>query len=167
MMLFRFACRLLWEADCFEVSIPVYFAAASLLKKERDMWPLLLKMSYCVGFKPISGRPKGMYWASKWLIRRDATMKEVVKRHVIPLMHDVKNQMLEVTSVSEEDKCRWMNQVLGKIAKSEELVDDDEAAEEAWKECDVWEERRKREEERTRREEKRNEPWWKKIRDVL
>jgi len=68
-------------------------------------------------------------------------MKEVVKRHVIPLMHDVKNQMLEMTSVSEKDKCEGMSSVLEYIARSEELVDDDEAAKEAREESKVWEER--------------------------
>ena len=33
----------------------------------------------------------GMYEANMRMIERDVTMKEVVKRHVIPLMHDVKN----------------------------------------------------------------------------
>jgi len=92
--------------------------------------------------------------ANKWMIERDVTMKEVVKRHVIPLMHDVKNQMLEMTSVSDKDKCEYMSWVLGYIALSEELVDDDVAAMEA------------REESR-RIEEEKNKPWWKKIRDVL
>ena len=69
--------------------------------------------------------------ANKWMIERDVTMKEVVKRHVIPLMHDVKNQMLEMTSVSDKDKCEYMSRVLESIAMSEELVDDDVAAMEA------------------------------------
>jgi len=65
------------------------------------------------------------------MIERDVTMKEVVKRHVIPLMHDVKNQMLEMTSLSDKVKCFYMSLVLESIALSEELVDDDVAAMEA------------------------------------
>jgi len=102
----------------------VSFSAASLLKKEGD-WA---RMSVCIG---------GMRDANKRMIERDDTMKEVVKRHVIPLMHDVKNQMMEVTSVSEKDKCEEMIWVLHYIARSEEFVDDDEAAKEAMKEGEV------------------------------
>jgi len=146
-----FADDLLKEADCFEESISVYFAAASLFKKEGD----LMMMSSCVGYVLWGG----MRGANMRMIERDVTMKEVVKRHVIPLMHDVKNQMLETTSVSHKDKCKYMSQVLRYIARSEELVDDDVAAKEAWEEIKVWEERRI--------EEEKNKQWWKKIRDVL
>ena len=81
-----------------------------------------------------------MHGANRKMIKRDVTMKDVVKRHMIPLMRDIKNQMLEVTSVSEGDKCRWkdMSRVLRFIAMSEELVDDDVAANKAWKESRVW-----------------------------
>ena len=68
------------------------------------------------------------------MIERDVTMKDVVKRHVIPLMHDIKNQMLEVTSVSERVKCMFISDVLRDIAENEELVHDDVAAKEAWEE---------------------------------
>ena len=81
----------------------------------------------------------GMYGANMRMIERDVTMKDVVKRHVIPLMHDIKNQMLEVTSVSEGDKCEDMCLVLEYIAESEELVDDDVAANKAREEWRVWE----------------------------
>jgi len=141
--LWRFAHDLLWKADCFEESIPVYFAAASLFKKEGD----LMEMTWCVD------EWKGMHGANRRMIARDVTMKEVVKRHVIPLMHDIKNQMLEMTSVIDKDKCFNMSYVLEYIARSEDLVDDDVAAKEAREESKVWEERSK--------------PWWKKIRDVL
>jgi len=80
-----------------------------------------------------------MHGANMRMIARDVTMKNVVKRHVIPLMHNIKNQMLEVTSVSEEDKCMFMSEVLRSISESEELVDDDVAAHEAWEERRVWE----------------------------
>ena len=56
-------------------------------------------------------------------------------------MHDIKNQMLEMTSVSEKDKCWCMSRVLGSIARSEELVNDDVAAKEAWEEKRVWKEK--------------------------
>ena len=83
-----------------------------------------------------------MHEANVRMIERDVTMKDVVKRHVIPLMHDIKNQMLEMTSVSEKDKCRCMCLVLTCIAESEALVDDDVAANKAtWEECRVWEKR--------------------------
>jgi len=80
-----------------------------------------------------------MNGANERMIIRDVTMKDVVKRHVIPLMHDIKNQMLEMTSVSEEDKCRFMSEVLRYIARSEELVDDDVAANKAREESRLWE----------------------------
>ena len=85
----RFADDLLDNADRIEESIPVYFAAASLLKKEGQM----VAMSCCVGGYEWW---TGMHEASMRMIKRDVTMKEVVKRHVIPLMHDIKNQMLEM-----------------------------------------------------------------------
>jgi len=121
--LMRFADDLLIKADRFEESIPVNFAAASLFKKKGD----LREMSHCVcgvGWG-------GMHGANKRMIERDVTMKDVVKRHVIPLIHDIKNQMLEMTSVSEEYKCECMSRVLRYIAKSEELVGDDVAAHKA------------------------------------
>ena len=110
------------EADRFEESIPVYFAAASLLRES-------------VG--------SGWWWdglnrANMWMIERDVTMKDVVKRHVIPLMHDIKNQILEMTSVSEEDKCWCMSRALRSIAESEKLAGDDVAAKEAREESRVW-----------------------------
>jgi len=86
----------------------------------------------------------GMLGASKKMIARDVTMEEIVNRHVIPLMHDVKKQMLETISKSPEDKFSNMSSVLSYIAWSEELVDDDEAALEARKEREVWEERKRR-----------------------
>jgi len=139
--LMDFAYDLLIKADRFEESVPVYFAAASLFKKKGD----LREMSHCVcgvGWG-------GMHGANMRMIERDVTMKDVVKRHVIPLMHDIKNQMLEMTSVSEEDKCWCMSYVLTCIAMSEKLVDDDVAAHEAWEESRLWwgrwEERRRRE----------------------
>ena len=127
--LWRFADDLLINADRFEESIPVYFASASLFKKEG----YLDGMSSCF---------EGMHGANMMMIERDVTMKEVVKRHVIPLMHDIKNQMLEMTSESETAKCGLMSHVLAGIAWSDELVDDDVAAKEAWEESRVWEERR-------------------------
>jgi len=60
-----------------------------------------------------------MHETNKKMIENDVTMKEVVKHHVIPLMHDVKNHILEVTSVSEGTKCCWMSHVLEYIASSE------------------------------------------------
>ena len=137
-----FAEDLVEKADCFEESIPVYFAAASLSAKNGE----LKEMRWCVG-----GCRTGMQGASEGMIARDVTMKEFVKRHVIPLMHDVKNQMSEVTSVSEADKCGWMSIVLRDIVASERLVDDNEAALEARKESDAWWDRK---------------PWWKKMKDV-
>jgi len=62
---------------------------------------------------------------------------------VIPLMHDVKNQMSEMTSVSEKDKCRGIRRVLDCIAWSAKLVNDDVAAKGAMKEREVWDERRR------------------------
>jgi len=126
----RFADGMLEKADRFEETIPLYFAAACRFKKDGN----LRRMSSCVG----DGCGAGMHRANKKMITRDATMKEVVKHHVIPLMRDIKNQMLEMTSVS---KCMEMSRVLERIALSEKLVDDDEAAEEAMKECRVWRER--------------------------
>ena len=127
--LYRFADNLV-KAGCFEESIPVYFAAVSLFKKEGNlMW-----MGRCVGNNVVYADYAGwggMYEANKRMIERGVTMKEVVKRHVIPLMHDVKNQMLEMTSVSDKVKCEYMSRVLESIALSEELVDDDVAAMEA------------------------------------
>ena len=79
--------------------------------------------SFCV-----SDGWKGMHGANVRMIGRDVTMKDVVKRHVIPLMRDIKNQMLEMTSVSEEDKCWCISWVLRYISRSEELVDDDDVA---------------------------------------
>ena len=73
-------------------------------------------MRYCVGGDDEWPGGEGMHGANKRMIVRDVTMKDVVKRHVIPLMHDIKNQMLKVTSVSEEDKCRFMSWVLRCIA---------------------------------------------------
>ena len=73
-----------------------------------------------------------MHKVNKKMIARDVTMKDVVKRHVIPLMHDIKNQMLEVTSVSEKVKCMCMKWVLGYITRSEELAGGDVAARKAW-----------------------------------
>ena len=134
----RFAYDLLRKADRFEESVPVYFAAASLYKKEGNLG----EMSFCVvdyGDDVGDYVWGGMYGANRKMIERDVTMKDVVKRHVIPLMDDIKNQMLEMTSESEEYKCRWyMRRVLGCIAKSEELVDDDVAANKAWEERRVW-----------------------------
>ena len=127
--LMRFADNLLFTADCFEESIPVYFTAASLFKKEGD----LMLMRRCVDFAGW-----GMYKANMGMIKRDVTMKEVVKRHVIPLMHDVKNQMLEMTSVSDKDKCECISELLDSIARSEKLVHDDVAAMEAREESREW-----------------------------
>ena len=155
----RFANDLLLKADCFEESIPVYFAAASLFKKEG----YLMWMSYCVGdgvgYDVVGGVwwYGGMHGANKRMIERDVTMKEVVKRHVIPLMHDIKNQMSKMTSVSEKDKCEWMSMVLEYITESEELVNDDVAAKEAWEESKVWEERKRRIDEEERRIEEERE----------
>ena len=154
--LWSFAEDLLFKADCIEESIPVSFAAASLYKKEGD----LMGMSWCVGGGwglGYLGGWGGMHGANKRMIERDVTMKEVVKRHMIPLMHDVKNQMLEMTSVREKVKCERMSSVLDSIALSEALVDDDVAAKEAREEREVWEERRRR------IEEERSKPWWKKL----
>ena len=109
-----------------------------MFKKEGN----LVLMRSCVD----DGWREGMHGANERMIERDVTMKEVVKHHVIPLMHDVKNQMLEMTSVSDKDKFEYMSlvllaeaedkrfcmsRVLGCIAKSEGLVDDDVAAMEA------------------------------------
>ena len=161
--LWRFADDLMMNAGRFEESIPIYFAAASLYKKERD----LREMSWCVGggYEDDGKRDgsrvwKGMHGANVKMIERDGTMKEVVKHHVIPLMHNVKEQMLELTSVSDKDKYWWVSWVLEYIALSEELLDDDKAAEETMKECEAWKER-------YRIEKKRCKPWWKKIKDVL
>jgi len=126
--LWRFAEDLLRKAVCFKESIPVYFAAASMFKKKGN----LVIMSLCVG-------DDGIHGANEKMIVRDVAMKEVVKHHVIPLMRDVKKQILEMTSVSEKDKCEWVGHVLKCIAKSEKLVDDDETAEETMKESKVWE----------------------------
>jgi len=114
------------EADRFEESIPVYFAAASLFEKEGRLGAM---------------KWGGMHGANKKMIARDDVMKEVVKRHVIPLMHDIKNQMLEVTSVSENSKCRWLSLVLEYISDSEALVGNDAAAKETWDESRVWKKR--------------------------
>jgi len=138
--LMDFADDLLNEAGRFEESIPVYFAAASLFKKEGDLkW-----MRHCVDGDDVVCWG-GMHGANQGMITRDVTMKDVVKRHVIPLMHDIKNQMLEMTSVSEKVKCWEMSRVLEFIAESEtwsvKLVDDDVAAKEAREESRVWEER--------------------------
>ena len=92
------------------------------------------------------------------MIERDVTMKDVVKRHVIPLMRDIKNQMLEVTSESEEYKCRFMSQVLRSIAMSEELVGDDVAANKAREESRVWEGRWRELEEESESSEVEEEP---------
>jgi len=148
--LWRFAYDLLQEAGCIEESVPVWFVAASLYKKEGDLqW-----MGWCVGDWYVGG----MYEANITMIKRDVTMKDVVKRHVIPLMRDIKNQMLEVTSVSEKDKCEWMSHVLEFIAMSDELVDDDVAAKEAREESRVWKERlRELEEESESSEEEESE----------
>jgi len=131
--LWRFAYGLLHKSDRFEESIPVYFAAASLFKNEGNF----LGMSRCVG----DGWGEGMLEANEKMIERDVTMKDVVKRQVIPVMRDIKNQMLEVTSESEKVKCNEMSEVLKDIARSEELVDDDVAAKEAREESRVWVER--------------------------
>jgi len=129
--LWYFAVDLLNEARRFEESVPVYFAAASLFKKEGNLG----EMSFCVS----DYGWRGMRGANMRMIERDVTMKDVVKRHVIPLMHDIKNQMLEMTSESEEYKCRWyMRRVLRSIAMSEELAGDDVAANKAWEERRVW-----------------------------
>jgi len=151
----RFATELL-NAGRYEESIPVYFAAAFLYTKE-DLWG----MRYCVGVGWDGHGSAGILGASLKMIGRDVAMKEVVKCHVIPLMHDVKNQMLEMTSVSEKDKSWWMSQVLERIARSAKLVDDDEAAKEALKESRVWKEKWWQIEEEERK------PWWKKISDAL
>ena len=156
--LIHFADNLLFKADFFEESIPVFFAAASLCEKNEDIGG----MSTCIGFRWDIGWG-GMYGANKRMIERDVTMKEVVKRHVIPLMHHVKNQMLEMTSVSDSDKLFEMSLVLECIAGSEELVDDDVAAKEAKEQFSklIWMEKR------GKIEEKKNRPWWKKIKDAL
>ena len=136
-----FAYDLLDKPDRFEESVPVYFAAASLFKKKGgDLWlkgnlVSLRGMSRCVG----GYGWRGMHGANMRMIERDVTMKDVVKRHVIPLMHDIKNQMLEVTSAREEDKRRCMSWVFRYIAESEELVGDDVAAHKAWEESRLWE----------------------------
>jgi len=83
----------------------------------------------------------GMYGASKKMIARDVTMEEVVNRRVIPLMHDVKKQMLETISKSPEDKFSNMSGAL--VHRLERRIDD-EAALEARKEREVWEERKRR-----------------------
>ena len=139
--LMSFADDLLNKADCFEETIPVYFAAASLFKKEAS----LMLMSLCVGDEWW----KGIHGANMRMIERDIMMMDVVKRHVIPLMHDIKNQMLELTSASEKVKCWCMSQVLGYIVWSEKLVGDDVAAKEAWEEKRVWEESESSEVDRT------------------
>ena len=74
----RFATELL-EADRYEESIPVYFAAAFLYTKE-DWWG----MWYCVGGD--GHEPGGILGANVKMIKRDVTIKQVVKHHVIPLM---------------------------------------------------------------------------------
>jgi len=130
--LLSFADVLLDKADRFEETIPVYFAAASLFKKEE----YLRGMNFCV-----FGWWTGMHGANRLMIERDVTMKDVVKRHVIPLMHDIKNQMLEVTPVSEKDKYEVMSLVLECIARSEEMVDDDVAAKETREGSRVWKKR--------------------------
>ena len=94
-------------------------------------------MSWCVG----DDEWEGVYGANMRMIERDVTMKEVEKRHVIPLMHDIKNQTLQVTSLSEANKCWLMSQVLECIGMSEIFVDDDVAAKETREERRVWEER--------------------------
>jgi len=119
MELLSFAQDQLKNGRC-EESIPVFFAAASMFHKEGD----LMRMSCCLGAKGIQG-------ANTKIIKCDATMKDVVKRHVIPLMHDVRNLMLQVTTASEKDKSWWMGQVLEYIAYSAQLVDDHEAAKRA------------------------------------
>ena len=129
----RFAHDRLFKADRFEESIPLFFAAASLHKKER----MLQWMSECVGVR-CEVWWGGMHKVNKKMIARDVTMKDVVKRHVIPLMHDIKNQMLEVTPVSEKDLCWCMSHVFKYIAESEELVNDDVAAKKARDESRVW-----------------------------
>ena len=156
----RFAHDRLFKADRFEESIPLFFAAASLHKKER----MLQWMSECVGVR-CEVWWGGMHKVNKKMIARDVTMKDVVKRHVIPLMHDIKNQMLEVTSASEEYKCEhrvknisastW---VFGYIAESEELVGDHVAAHEAWEESRAWEGRWRELEEGSESSEMEEEP---------
>jgi len=146
--LWYFCDHLLNKADRFEETIPVYFAAASLYKVRR-----LARMSLCVGCIVWWG---GMHGANVRMIECDVTMKDVVKRHVIPLMHDIKNQMLEVTSESEYAKCEHMSRVLGYIAESEELVDDDVAAKEAREEGRAWEERLRELEEESESSKRRN-----------
>jgi len=151
----RFADDLLTKADRIEKSIPVYFATASLFEKEGD----LRGMSLCVFGDwfvedewvwrgqmqmKIVGIEGGMHGANLGMIKRDVTMKEVAKCHVIPLMRDIKNQMLEVTPTSEKEAgeyCKRMSYVLEYIAESEKLVYDDVAAKEAREESKVWLER--------------------------
>jgi len=139
----RFADDLLNNADRFEESIPVYFAAASLYKKEGDLVGMRLCVGDCCfvgGWRGNVGGWRGIREANMGMIKRDITMKDVVKRHVIPLMHDIKNQMLEMTSESEKDKCWLMRRVLEYIAESQKLVDDDvaskETKEERWRELE-------------------------------
>jgi len=132
----EFADDLLIKADHFEESVPVYFAAASLYQKEGRL-EKMEGMRRCVGGGWWWG---GMHGANRRMIKRDVTMKDVVRRHVIPLMHNIKNQMLEMTSVSEEYMCLRMSRVLEYIAQSEELVGDDVAAKEAWEKSREWEE---------------------------
>jgi len=121
----------LLQSDRCEEAIAVFFVAISLFKEKEYLWG----MSECLG-----GYGRGIHEANSRMINYDITMKEVVKYHVIPIMHDFKNQMLEMTAVNEEDNDGAISWALGCIAWSEGLVYDDETANETYKERGAWNE---------------------------
>jgi len=110
--LWEHACELR-KAEQYLESVALFRASASLFKNESDGETTLDSMKWCVW---------EMLVANRGMIKTDERLKQVVKDHVIPLMHDIKVDMERVTSVDEETKCEKVVQVLWWIGVNESEI---------------------------------------------
>lgn len=107
--------------DCHE-AILLYFASASSWKSVGT----LRGMKACV---------EKLWEVNKTMVERSHRAKGLVKYHVIPLMHDIKEDMLLVPEKNKEEKCEFEVKAFHCIAKSYIMVDEQSTAEEIYNEC--------------------------------
>lgn len=119
--LLNYAGDLIFDGFCLE-PILIRVAAAWHHKKEGKINP----MGWCVN---------NIYWAIKRMIENDVGMKLVVKHHVLPIMHDIKTDMEQMTMDDEEMKCERTSEAFHWIAQSEVLIGEHEAAIKIYHEC--------------------------------
>nr|XP_026689725.1 uncharacterized protein LOC113474137 [Ciona intestinalis] len=69
------------------------------------------------------------------MLSRNKELKSIIRTHVIPLMHDMREMIRRSVDVNEKDRCLWEVWCLHRIERSEGLVDNFSGCEKTIKEA--------------------------------